>query len=53
MLPAVPRVPAARPPAQVPPPRQSPLVRNLVYLAAAAGLAVLALSVFLTVKAKR
>ena len=40
-------------PAQAPRPSESPLVRNVLYLAAAAGVALLALSVFLTVKAKR
>lgn len=44
---------APRPPAQTPPPAASPLVRNVLYLAAAAGVVLLALSVFLTVKARR
>ncbi|MFB3826503.1 MAG: hypothetical protein ACE15B_07020 [Bryobacteraceae bacterium] len=41
------------PPAQAPAPRRNPLARNLVYLAAAAGVALAALSVVLRVKAKR
>jgi len=40
-------------PAQAPRSGQSPLARNVLYLAGAAGVALLALSVFLTVKAKR
>ncbi len=39
-------------PAQDPGSGESPLVRNVLYLAGAAGVALLALSVFLTVKAK-
>ena len=40
-------------PAQIPNSGKSPLVRNVLYLAGAAGVVLLALSVFLTVKAKR
>ncbi len=50
------RVPAARAASSAVPPepaRRSPLVRNVLYLAGAAGVVLLALSVFLTVRAKR
>jgi hypothetical protein len=40
-------------PAQAPRSGESPLVRNVLYLAGAAGVVLLALSVFLTVKARR
>jgi hypothetical protein len=40
-------------PAQAPGSGERPLVRNVLYLAGAAGVALLAFSVFLTVKAKR
>jgi hypothetical protein len=37
----------------VPTSRQNPLIRNVIYLAAGAGLVLVGLSVFVTVRAKR
>ena len=44
-------IPAA--PAELPAPERSPLMRNILYLGGAAGVALLGLSLFLTVRARR
>lgn len=50
---ACPRPPARRAPAQPAAPRESPVVRNVLYLAGGAGAALVALSLLLTVRARR